>query len=276
MDVQANKGAASIQEHNKGPAMVWGAPGAAYDEVSRGIADAIEHCVERLMPQPDERVLDIATGTGWTARRIAELGANVTGVDFAAEAIDAAMHQARLRNFDMKFEVGDCEGFNYEDNSFDAVISTFGVMFASNPEKAAKEMARICRPGGRIALATWTPDGNVFNMFKVMKAYMPPPPTTPPPSPFEWGNIDRVEALLGDDFDLTFEKGTSYYREPDGERAWEVFSKSYGPLRALHGKLDATTQGALKKDFITFHDGHKAELGICVPRDYWVIYGTKK
>ena len=266
-----------IQEHNQAPALLWGSPGAAYDEISRGISTAIEHAVERLAPKPGERILDVATGTGWTARRIAERGANVTGMDFAAESIEAARDIAARRNYDIAFEVDDAEALKYDDSLFDAVISTFGVMFASNPERASRELARVCKPGGRMVLATWTPDGNVFGMFKVMKAYMDKPKGTPAPSPFEtWGNTDRVVELLGKDFDLTFELGTSFYREPDGAQAWQTFVNGYGPTRALHNKLDEDAQESLKRDFISFHEGFRTELGICVPRDYWVVYGTRR
>lgn len=266
----------TIRPHNAAPSAAWSSAGRAYDEVSRGIADAIEHCIERLGPQPSERVLDVATGTGWTARRLAESGVSVTAVDFAPDVVAAAEELAEARNLDITFETGDAEDLPYGDGSFDAVISTFGVMFVQRPEDAARELARVCRKGGRLALATWTADGNVFEMFKVMKAYLPKSTGTPPPSPFEWGKPERIGELLGDDFDLTFEKGKSFYREPNGLAAWETFSTGYGPLRTLAGKLDEATREQLKQEFVAFHDGFATELGICVPRDYWVVTGERR
>ncbi len=268
--------ATSVRPHNAGPSATWSSAGRAYDEISRGIADAIEHTIERLAPRPGERVLDVATGTGWTARRIAERNLDVTGVDFAPEVVAAARAIARARNLDIAFDDGDAEALPYADASFDGVISTFGVMFVQRPEDAAREMARVCRKGGRLALATWTTDGNVFEMFKVMKPFMPQPAGSPPPSPFAWGDPARVSALLGDAFELTFEQGLSYYREPDGAAAWRTFSTGYGPLRTLAGKLDTAKREALKDAFIAFHDGFPTELGICVPRSYWVVVGTRK
>jgi len=260
---------------NNPTAATWDAGGADYDEISRGVADAIEHCVERLRPLKGERVLDVATGTGLTARRVAERGSLVSGIDFAPQKVAAAQAISSAHNYDIQFDVGDAEALPYETATFDAVISTFGVMFAGNPEQAARELGRVCRRGGRLALATWTPDGNVFGMFKVMMPYLPKPAGNPPPSPFAWGDPARVTELLGDDFDLIFEPGTSFYREPDGEAAWQTFTTGYGPAKTLAGKLDDDTRERLHTDFVQFHDGFATELGITVPRDYLVIYGTR-
>ncbi len=265
----------TVLPHNAVPSATWSSAGRAYDEISRGIADAIEHCINRLEPEVDDRVLDVATGTGWTARRLADRGHDVTAVDFAPEVVTAGRKLAMLRGLDIAFQDGDAEALPFQDGYFDAVISTFGVMFAQRPEDAASELARVCRPGGRLALATWTPDGNVFEMFKVMKAFIPAPAGSPPPSPFEWGNPERVSELLAKDFELTFESGTSYYREPDGLSAWDTFSTGYGPLRTLAAKLDETTREQLKRKFIAFHAGFATELGICVPRDYLIVRGIR-
>ena len=228
-----------IQQHNERPAAVWSSGGKDYDQISRGIADSIEHCVMRLDPKPGERILDLSTGTGWTSRLVARRGAAVIGADIAADLLEAARAQAKAEGLSIEYQVGDAEGLPFEDSAFDAVVSTCGVMFASKQEAAAAELARVCRKGGRIALTTWLADSSVFQMFQVMKRYMPPPPSPPPRSPFEWGRIERIRELLGNDFDLRFEKGVSYYREPTAEAAWETFSTGYGPTRALAGNLDA-------------------------------------
>ncbi|HXF86770.1 MAG TPA: methyltransferase domain-containing protein [Xanthobacteraceae bacterium] len=263
----------SIQPHNQRPAAVWSSGGLAYDEISRQIASALDHCVRRLDPKPGERILDLATGTGWTSRLLAARGAKVTGVDIAADLIDAAKVIGQSSGLVIDYEIGDAERLRFADASFDAVVSTFGVMFASNPEAAAGEIARVCRKGGRIALTTWRPDSNVFEMFKVMQKYMPSPPS---PSPFAWGSRDRIKELFGSKFDLGFEDGETIYYERSGEAAWHAFVSGYGPTKALAASLDEKRRNDLKRDFVAFHDGFAAPLGIAMPRQYLLTVGTRR
>ena len=264
-----------VQPHNERAATVWGAGGKDYDRISRGIADSIEHCVLRLDPRPGERILDLSTGTGWTSRVVARRGARVTGTDIASELLATARVKAEAEGLPIDYRLGDAEDLPFEDGEFDAVVSTYGVMFASRPEAAAAELARVCRKGGRIALTTWLSDGNVFKMFAVMKRYMPPPPSPAPPSPFEWGRTERIRELLGSAFHLRFEQGTSYYREPSGEAAWDTFSTGYGPTRSLAASLEPERRAALHDDFIAFHADFPTVLGICVPREYWLTVGVR-
>jgi SAM-dependent methyltransferase len=265
-----------IQPHNERPARVWSSGGRNYNDISRGIADSIEHAVLRLNPREGERILDLATGTGWTSRLVARRGALVTGVDIATGLLEAAERQAAVERLPIRYREGDAEDLPFEDESFDAIVSTYGVMFASQPEAAAREMARVCRPGGRIALTTWTSDGNVFKMFQVMKAYMPAPPAPAPASPFEWGSTDRIKQLLGGEFELKFERAVSYYREPSAEAAWETFSTGYGPTKMLADGLESSRREQFRSDFVAFHAGFQTALGICVPREYWLTVGIRK
>ena len=266
----------TIQEHNERPAKVWSSGGANYDQISRGIADSIEHAVLRLDPQSRERVLDLSTGTGWTSRVVARFGAEVIGADIAADLLSVARGKAAQEHLPIQYVIGDAEQLPFADSEFDALISTFGVMFASRQEAAAAELGRVVRKGGRIALTTWTPEGNVGKMFEVMKRYMPPPPAPAPRSPFEWGKIERLRELLASNFELRFERATSFYREPSAEAAWDTFSTGYGPTRTLAAALDPDRRDALRKDFIAFHAGFATDLGISVPREYLLTIGIRK
>jgi SAM-dependent methyltransferase len=265
-----------IQPHNERPASVWSSGGPDYDRISRGIADSLEHCVLRLDPKPGERILDVATGTGWTSRLVARRGADVIGVDIAADLVAAAREKALAEGLAIEYRVGDAEALPFEDGEFDAVVSTVGVMFASRPEAAAAELARVTRQGGRIALTTWAHDGNLPKMFQVMKAYMAPPPSPAPPSPFEWGKTERLSELLGANFDLRFEEGTSFYREPSAEAAWETFSTGYGPTRTLAASLSPDRREAFRRDFIAFHQQFATAIGVTVPRTYWLTVGRRR
>ena len=265
----------TIQPHNLKAAATWGAGGLDYDKISQSIADSIEHCVTRLAPKPGERILDVATGTGWTARRMAARGAGVIGIDLGAELIAAAKTCAAEAGLKIDFQIGDAEALAFEDRSFDAVISTCGVMFVSQPERAAAELARVCKKGGRIGLTTWPADGTIAGLFKVMKPYMPTPAVALP-SPFEWGSPQRVKELLGAAFDLRFETGTTVLREPSGQAVWELFVAGYGPTKALAAALDPERRDSLKRDLIAYHEGFKSELGVAMPRDYLVTIGIRK
>lgn len=264
----------AIQPHNEKAASTWGAGGAAYDRISETIADSIEHMLNLLDVQPGERVLDLATGTGWTARRLAQKGARVTGIDIGEGVIDAARRLATASNLDIDFDVGDAEGTDLPGGAFDVITSTCGVMFASRPDAVARELARLTKPGGRIGLTTWPPTSTLAGMFQMMKPYMPPPPSPAPPSPFEWGREDRVQDLLGADFDLSFETGTTVLRMPSGEHVWSVFSEGYGPTKMLHRATDRKDD--LRRDFVAFHDAHRTPLGVAMPRDYLVVIGRRR
>ena len=266
----------AIQPHNTRAAATWNAGGADYERISESIADSIDHCVAGLAPRPGERVLDVATGTGLAARRAATRGAEVIGIDLGADLIESARKLADMQGLNIDFRVGDAEQLPFPDAHFDVVISTCGIMFASKPEVAAGELARVCRRGGRLGITTWAPDGTIAGMFAVMRPYMPQPSPSAPPSPFEWGREDRVRQLLGPAFDLTIETGTSVFRIQSGEAAWELFSSAYGPTKTLAAGLDPERREALRRDFIAYHERFRTDAGVAMPREYLAIFGVRR
>lgn len=263
---------ATIRLHNESAAAVWGSGGSAYDRVSETIADALDYIVGRLDPQPGEKCLDVATGTGWTARLLEARGADVTGVDIGVGVLEAAKTLAP----DVDFRLGDAEELEFPDSSFDVVTSTFGVMFVARPEDAARELARVCRKGGRLGLCTWLPGGTIEGLFQVLRPYMPPPPPNPPPSPFDWGKPERLRELLGDAFDLEFERGVTILRMPSGKVVWDLFVEGYGPTRTVAAACDPKRREALERDFIAYHDKFSSDLGVAMPREYLVTIGSRR
>jgi SAM-dependent methyltransferase len=268
----------NVQPHNLKAQSVWNSPAGRYDEISRSIADAIEHAVERLQPRAGERILDLATGTGWGSRVVAQRfpGVKLIGADIADQMLDHARAAAATLRLDIEYRHADAEKLPFEDGSFDAVLSTFGVMFTGKPEAAAAELARVVKKGGRVVLATWKHDSNLFHMFGVMKAFMPAPPQPPPPSPFAWGKVERLQELLGGSFDLAIEEGTNRFRYASGEQAWNFWVNHYGPAKSLAASLDEGRRDELRRAMITWHETFRGELGYEQPRQYLITRGIRR
>jgi ubiquinone/menaquinone biosynthesis C-methylase UbiE len=267
-----------VFEKNKKVADMWSSGGRAYDEVSRGVEEGIRHCVLRLAPRKDERVLDIATGTGLTARNIGRLGARVTGVDIAQGLLDAAREIADEEGLSIDWQLGDAEKLPFADASFDAAASTFGIMFASNQDAAIGELARVVRPGGRIAIAAWLPESTAVRLRQVVAPFMPAPPqaASPPPSPFNWGDAEWLQQALGSYFELGCEKGELTHRVSSPEEAWEVYEEGFGPIRTTARALDPDRCSELKKAFETWISGFSTDLGIALSYQYLLTVGTRK
>lgn len=257
-----------------GPAAMWDRGGAAYDEVSYAIADAIMHAAKRLDAHAGERVLDVATGTGWAARHAARGGAQVIGIDIAPTLLAAAKALSAHVRPPITFRQADAMALPFADAAFDKVISTFGVMFAADPARAAAELARVTRPGGRLALAVWVPGGTVETFFGVVGAFADQPP--PAASPFDWGDPDKVTRLLGDAFDLTFEAGVNHAYHPSAEAIWRWYLEGFGPLRFIHEGLPAERQAAMKAAVDAYHAPYRTPAGLHVQRDYLVVIGERR
>jgi SAM-dependent methyltransferase len=163
--------------------------------IAKGYELGAVEFVRRLGLSPGSRVLDVACGTGNLALPAARTGALVTGVDIATNLLEQARSRAEAEGLTVQFDEGDAEKLPYPDAAFDAVISMFGAIFAPRPELAAAELLRVCRPGGTIAMANWTPGGFVGRMFKTITSHVPPPAGMP--SPLQWGDPAKVQERLG-------------------------------------------------------------------------------
>ena len=263
----------AFEELKAKQSVMWG--NGPYERVSEHLTVAHDHLFRALPPQPDERWLDIATGTGEIARPAARAGAQVTGLDLAPELIETARAKAAAEDLEITFEVGDAEALPYEDASFDTVTSTFGVMFAPDHGAVARELARVCKPGGRLGLVTWHPERGVAEFFKVMAAYQPPRPDGVG-NPFEWGDEDHVSELLGDAFELRFETGDCPQPGSSSEEIWELFATSYGPTKTLVDGLDEERRESLRRDWNAYFDQFRGNGGVLQPRPYLLVIGTRR
>jgi ubiquinone/menaquinone biosynthesis C-methylase UbiE len=261
----------SFEELKQRQSKMWG--NGPYQNVTETLTDIHELVIERLAPAPGDRLLDLATGTGAIAELAAERGADVTGLDLAPDLIATAKERAEARGLQIDYVVGDAERMDFPDASFDKVSSTCGIMFTPDHEASARELARVTAPGGRIALANWTPTGGLAKMFKVMAPYQPAPP---PSSPFDWGDESRVQELLGEWFDLELEEHTSTLRMPSGEAYWELFSSSYGPTKTLVEAIGERSED-LHRDWVEFFESAYADNGeIAHTREYLLVAGTRR
>ena len=216
--------------------------------VARTISGGAEEFVGRLAIASGTRALDVACGTGNVAIPLARAGAVVTGVDIAPNLLVQARERAAAENLTIQFDEGDAEQLPYADGSFDAVVSMFGAMFAPRPEVVAAELARVLRPGGRLAMANWNAESFSGEMFRVHARHVAPPPGIAPPE--LWGDEVKIRERLGSHFreietkliPIDFEMQTS----PAGAVAF--FRQYFGPTQMAFNRLDEGGQAALAED----------------------------
>jgi ubiquinone/menaquinone biosynthesis C-methylase UbiE len=225
-----------------------------------------------------DRVLDVAAGNGNASLAAARHFADVTSTDYVPELLEQGRMRAEAEGLPVAFQVADAEALPFADASFDVVLSTFGVMFAPDQERAASELVRVVRPGGRSGLANWTPEGFVGKMFKLTAAHLPPPAGLR--SPMEWGSEPRLVELLGPHAtDIRTTRRTYTFRYRSAEHWIEVFRTWFGPIHKAFAALDEEGRKA-------FHSALRALLersgrsdgnggGLCVPAEYLEVVVTR-
>lgn len=246
------------------------------------VAARIPIVAERLCDSADlragDRVLDVATGTGNAALAAARCGAKAIGIDYVMSLLERGRMRAVAEGLSVEFREADAESLPFEDEAFDATLSVFGVMFAPDQEKAASELLRVTRPGGTIALACWTPDGFLGEMFRTMARHVAPPAGLR--SPMEWGSEDRIKQLFGDKLSALLVQPKIYtFRFRSAEEYVDFFREHYGPTLKAFAVLDGAAQERLKQDLLETvrrYDRRGGNGPIAVPGMYLEIIAIKR
>lgn len=225
-----------------------------------------------------ERVLDVAAGNGNVTLAAARRWCEVTSTDYVPALLERGRERAAAeRLHGIEFREADAEALPFDDGSFDAVVSTFGCMFTPNPARAASEMLRVCRPGGKIAMANWTPDGFIGQVFKTIGKHVPPPAGVQ--SPALWGARGRIAELFEESAkSIVIEKRHFNFRYRSAEHMLEVFRSYYGPILKAFAALDADGQHRLAADFLSLaNQFNKAgDASLVLPSEYLEIVVTKR
>jgi SAM-dependent methyltransferase len=227
--------------------------------------------------RPGERILDVATGNGNAALAAARRGGEVIGIDYVPALLERGRECAAAERLSVTFREADAENIPYSDASFDVVLSTFGVMFTPDQTRAADELMRVTRPGGRIGLVNWTPDGFVGQMFRTIGAYISPAPGVRPPS--LWGTEERLQELFLDNASRIEATRRCFNFRARSSQDWlETFRTYYGPIQKTFEALDADEQGRLERDMIAllerFNEG--GDQTLLVPSEYLEAVVTRR
>jgi SAM-dependent methyltransferase len=247
----------------------YAAVGARITLIAERLADAADL-------QAGAAVLDVATGSGNAALAAARCGCQVTGIDYVPELLARGRDRAVAEGLQVDFREGDAEQLPFSDASFDAVVSCLGVMFAPDQERAAAELLRVCRPGGVIALANWTPSSFVGAMFRTVAKHVPQPPGLKPPG--LWGTGQRLGALLGagvSQLTATPRMFTFRFRSP--EEFTEFFRDHYGPVHKAFAALDDAGQRQLYDDLTALAREHDRGPGpsLAIPSEYLEVLAVR-
>jgi SAM-dependent methyltransferase len=241
---------------------VWS--GASYERIAETFAPIHDRIVGALALAPGVRFLDVACGTGGVALRAARAGADVVGIDISADQLAKARRAAQEEGLPIRFDEGDCEALPYGDGEFDAMASAFGAIFAPDHERAAGELARVCRPGGRLALTAWPKDEWSDVNERAGRTFPEGPDAR------DWADEEHVRALLGGAFDLELQTCGWRVEADSGEQLWEFASTSMPPLKAW---LEEQSDEARARAEQVYLD-HLAS-GV-LARDYVFVLGTRR
>lgn len=235
-----------------------------------------ESLCEAIDLRSTERVLDVAAGSGNATLAAARRFAQVVSTDYVASLLDRGRERAEADGFSVAFQEADAEALPFPDQSFDVVLSTFGVMFTPNQEKAAAEMLRVVKVGGRIGMANWTPESFIGQLFKTIGKYIPPAPGVK--SPALWGNAPHLEALFGKQAAVTGQSRHFVFRYRSAAHWLEIFRTYYGPVLKAFAALDPPARNGLEADindllarFNTARDGT-----FVAPGEYFEAIVTRK
>ncbi|HLZ35487.1 MAG TPA: class I SAM-dependent methyltransferase, partial [Nitrospira sp.] len=247
-----------------------------YDRFSRYMESGARDFYERLNVAPGCQLLDVGCGSGQLALIAAKDGLKVTGVDIAGNLVERARARAQAEGLTARFEEADAEALPFEDASFDVVVSLIAAMFASRPDLVAKELLRVCTPGGTIAMANWTPQGFVGQMFKTVSKFIAP---SGMPSPVLWGDETTVRERLGhglSDLHLVRRDYTFSYPFPPSEVV-EFFRLYYGPTNQAFASLDADGRESLRRDLEALWSSHNRAGTDCttVFAEYLEVIGVR-
>ena len=224
----------------------------------------------------DDQVLDVAAGNGNASLAAARRGCSVTSTDYVGALLERGAERARAEGLDIHFQSADAEALPFADASFDVVLSTFGVMFTPDHAKSAAEMVRVCRPGGRIGLANWTPEGFVGQIFTILGRRLPPSPGLTPAS--LWGVESHLQSLFGaTSSSIRVTPRIFNFRYRSAAHFVEVFRAWYGPLHKAFATLPTDGAAALQRDLIELLDrmNSAGERSLVVPGEYLEIVTTR-
>lgn len=253
-------------------ARMWGS--APWERVAATMAAIHDRLIGALEPRARERWLDVGTGTGAVAMRAARAGAHVTGVDLAPPLIETARRLTAEERLAISFDVGDAEALPYPDVGFDVVCSAHGIVFAPDHAAAARELARVCRPGGRLGITAWRTGEPGDGLDELIARFTPPrPPGAPPRS---WGEPAHAQQLLGYAFELDFIPDVWIQAGESGDAIWELLTTASPPFKALADELDPGRRDELHAAWVEFYEGFRTADGIRVLHGYMLILGRRR